>query len=201
LWVAISLVSLILVIILILCVPLDFVFCIDTKTRPRVKLSFVWFFGLIDKEIKKRKKKSPEKEDKVKPVKKSKSRMDRQLIFRIIKIKGLFRQLKQFIKDLIPCFKLKEFIIDFKFCPEDPADMGILYALALSFNSLTDSRSPYRINIWPTFEPDIMFDGKLAGTIRLQPVKLFKPVARFVFSIPIARLLYTFISSKWKKEK
>ena len=93
-WVAISLVSLILVIILILCVPLDFVFYIDTRARPRVKLSFVWFFGLVDKEIKKRKKESPEKEDRAKPVKKSKSRINRQLFFRIIKIKGLFKQLK-----------------------------------------------------------------------------------------------------------
>jgi hypothetical protein len=201
LWVAISLVSLILVIILMLCVPLDFVFCIDTKARPRMKLSFIWFFGLIDKEIKKRKKKSPEKEDRVKPVKKSKSRIDWQLILRIIKIKGLFRQFKQFIKDLLSCFKIKELIVDFKIHPDDPADTGILYALALPFNSLTDPRSPYRINIWPSFEPDIMFDGKLAGTIRLQPVKLFKPFAQFVFSIPIARLLYTFISYKWKKEK
>ena len=200
-WVAISLVSLILVIILILCVPLDFVFHIDTRARPRLKLSFVWFFGLVDKEISKKKKKPPEKEDRAKPVKKSKSRIDRQMIFKIIRIEGLFKQLKQFIKDMFSCFNLRELVVDCEIHPDDPADTGILYALALSFNGLTDYCSPHRIHIWPSFESNALLDGTIAGSIRLQPIKLCKPVARFVFSMPIARLLYTFVRSKWKKEK
>ena len=198
-WVAISLASLILVIILVLCVPLDFVFRIDTRSRPRTKLSFVWFFGLVDKDIRKRKKEPPEKEDRAKPAKKPKSRIDRQLFFKIVRIKGLFKQFKQFIKDVFSCFNLKELIVDCRVHPDDPADTGILYALALPFNNLTDPCSSYRINIWPSFEPDTLFEGTITGSIRLQPVKLFKPLARLVFSMPAARLLYTFISNKWKK--
>ena len=200
-WVAISLASLILVIILVLCVPFHFVFHIDTRARPRVKLSFVWFFGLIDKDIRKRKKEPPGKKEKAKPTKKSKSRIDRQLISKIIRIRGLFEQIKKFIKDLFSCFNLRELIVDLIVHPDDPADTGILYALALPLNNLMDFGSSYRVNIWPSFESDTMFEGTISGSVKLQPVKLFKPFARFVFSMPAARLLNTFISNKWKKEK
>jgi hypothetical protein len=181
-------------------VPFDFVFHIDTRSRPRTKLSFVWFFGLIDKDIRERKKEPPGKEKREKPAKKSKGRTDRQLLLKIVRIKGLFKQVTQFIKDLFSCFNLKELIVDCKVHPDDPADTGILYAFAMPFNNLTDSCSPYRINIWPTFESDIIFEGTIAGSIRLQPVKLFRPLTRLVFSLPAARLIYTFISNKWKKE-
>ena len=200
-WVAISLASLILVIILVLCVPVDFVFRVDTRSRPRVKLRFVWFFGLVGKEIGKKKEKPPEKEERVKPVKRSKSRMNRQLILDITRTEGLFKQIKQFIKDLFSCLNLKEFIVDLIVHPDNPADTGILYALALPFNNLSDSRSSYRINIWPSFESDTIFKGNIVGSARIQPVKLFKPFARLVFSMPAVRLVYTFVSNKWKKEK
>jgi hypothetical protein len=182
-------------------VPFDFVFHIDTRSRPRMKFHFVWFFGLVDKDIREEKKAPSEKKDKVKPAKKSKSRINRQLIFRIVRIEGLFKQFKQFIKDIFSCFNLKEFVIDCKVHPDDPADTGIIYALAFPVNSLADSCIPYRINIWPSFEPGTFFDGEISGSIRLQPVKLFKPVARLIFSIPTIRLFYIFISNKWKKEK
>jgi hypothetical protein len=197
LWVAISLASFILVIILILCVPLNLVFHIDTRARPRTKLSIVWFFGLVDKNIRK---KTPEKKDKVKPAKESKGRIDRQLVSNIVRIKGLYEQIKQFIRDLFSCFNLRELFVDLIVHPDDPADTGILYALALPLNNLMGSSPSYRINIWPSFDSDTTFEGTIAGSMKLHPVKLFKPLTRFVFSMPAARLIYTFVSNKWKKE-
>jgi hypothetical protein len=200
LWVIIVLASLILVIILLLCVPFDFIVHIDTEARPRLSMNLKWFFGLVNKKIEKGRKR-PGKAKKTRPEKKLKSPIDKKFFFKVLKIKGLFTQVKRLLKDSAFCIKIKELAINLTICPDNAADTGVLFALATPLRIFTDSFYPCKINISPVFESDSIIRGDFSGALRLQPIRLMIPTAKFFFSLPVLRLLGTFITSKWKKEK
>ena len=56
-WAIIILASLIILFILILSIPLDFIFDINTRKSPRFSIRLSWLFGLVDTDLKKTKSK------------------------------------------------------------------------------------------------------------------------------------------------
>ena len=60
-WVAIALASLAIIIILVLCVPLDLALRADIYEKTKLRFKLVWLFGLVSKDIN-REKKAPTKE-------------------------------------------------------------------------------------------------------------------------------------------
>ena len=197
-WVLISLASLIVIIILLLCVPFDFVVHVNTESRPLLKMNLTWFFGLFKKRIEKSKK-PPKKTKESVQATKSKRPADIQLFLKILKIKGLVTQVTRLLKGSVSRIRIKELAVDLTICPDDAADTGILFAYTTPLRIFEDTLYPFKVNINPVFEADTPFTGELRGVVRLQPVRLINPVTKFIFSGPVMRLIYVFITNKWKK--
>ena len=56
-WIAVTLISLALLIILVMCVPIDVAFQIRTHASDKFRIQLIWLFGLVDKELEKGKEK------------------------------------------------------------------------------------------------------------------------------------------------
>ncbi len=201
-WVIATLASLAAVIILVLCIPLDAVLRIDVHGRPKSQVRLVWFFGLVSKETT-RGKKVPEEEkgvaeDKQKP---RKRRIKARTIFQILRTKGLLKQLKRLLQDILKCFKIRDLRVNFRVGLDDPADTGLLFALISPATFFLGSSRVHEIRVEPSFEDAFVFEGYLSGALRLVPIRLAIPFLRFVFSLATIRAAKTLVLTKWKRKK
>ena len=199
-WVLIALASLVAVIILVLCVPLDMVFNVEVYGRLRFRMRLAWLFGMVDKEIKKGKKKPEEKKMVVAGKRKRRMRISARTIIRILRIKGLPRQFIEFLKDLLGQFRIRNIRADFRLGLDDPADTGILFSLLSPAELFLDSFLPCRIRVHPSLYGEAVFEGCLCGTVRLRPIQVVKPFIGFIFSLPTIRTIKLLVLSKWKKK-
>jgi len=198
LWVIATLAGLAVLIILVLSVPLDAALHVDIYGRPKFRLRLEWLFGLVSKELRKRKK---EPEEKKVIAKKKRGRIKAGTIFQILKTKGLIRQIKKLLSDVLGQLKIREFIANFKVGLDNPADTGLLFALIGPATPFLSSSAHYQIRVQPSFYDGAVFEGYLHGALRLRPIQLVIPFLRFVFSLAILKVVKTLILSKWKRKK
>lgn len=198
-WVGIVLASLALLIVLVLIVPLDGVWHVDIYGRPRFSLRLAWLFGLFSKEVEKREKKAVEEkevpEGKPRPAKKISARN----ILRILRTKGLLKQLVTFLKDILSCLRFKKFEADLTVGFDNPADTGLLFAFIGPSLLFLKPPPPHQIRVQPSFDP--VCQGHLSGTVRLQPILLVPPLLKFTFSLPTIRAIKTLVLTRWKRRR
>ncbi len=199
-WVIFTLAGLVVLTVLVLSVPLDMVIHLDVSGQPKLRLRLAWLFGLVSKEIKKGKR---EPEDKRRAVEGRPKRRKRAIgargILKILRTKGLLRQLKGLIKDFITRIEIRELVADFRIGLGDPAETGLLFALIGPATSFL--RPPSRLSLEPSFEDEPVVEGYLHGEIRLVPIRLVAPFIRFALSPATARAIKTLVLTKWKKKK
>ncbi|MFQ5787179.1 MAG: hypothetical protein ACE5H1_04290, partial [Thermodesulfobacteriota bacterium] len=53
------------------------------------------------------------------------------------------------------------------------------------------------IKVMPSFEDETVIKGYFHGTLRLRPIQLIPPFARFVFSLPTIKALKVLALTKW----
>ena len=199
-WVIAILAGLAGLIVFVLCVPLDAVLNLDTSQKPKFKMRMVWLFGLISKELS-RKKKEP-KEKKLPEEKLKKKRGPGFSTFlKILRTKGLLKQIKDLLKGILCQFKIKELVVNLKLGLDDPADTGLLFALIGSARPFMSLPSQYQIRVQPSSYNGAAFEGYLHGVLRLQPIKLLRPFIGFVFSLAALRVVKILVLSKWKRKK
>lgn len=172
--------------------PVDAALNIDTSVRPKFRLRLVWLFGLVSKEVKREKKK---------PEKKRKRRIGFRTISRILRIKGLLRQVKDLVRDVIGQLKIRELAVNLKLGLDNPADTGFLFASIGSITPFLSLPSQYQLRVQPSFYDEAVFEGYLHGVLRLWPIKLVRPFVRFVFSLATLRVVKVLVLSKWKRKK
>ena len=198
-WVLATLGSLALLIVLVLCIPLDLTLHIDIHGRLKVRTRLVWLFGLVSKEIrrgeKKPRDKSREAREKRKPRKKKRNV---KTVFQILRTKGLLKQFKRLLKDILTRFKIRDLRVNLRIGLDNPADTGLLFAIIGPITSLL--KSPQHIRLQPAFDEAVL-EGDLSGAVRLQPIQLVVPLLRFTLSIPTMRALKTLVLTKWKRKK
>jgi len=194
LWVIATLAGLVGLIIFVLCVPLDAALSIDASGRPKFKLRLVWLFGLISKEVSREKKKPEEK------LKKKRGIGFRNTL-KILRTRGLLRQLKDLVKSLLGQLKIKELAVKLNLRLADPADTGLLFALIGSTTPFLSLPSQYQIKVQPSLSDETVFEGYLHGVLRLRPIKLVGPFIRLVFSPAALRVVKILVLSKWKRKK
>jgi len=192
LWVIATLAGLAGLTIFVLCMPVDAALNIDTSGRPKFRLRLVWLFGLVSKEVKREKKK---------PEKKRKRRIGFRTISRILRIKGLLRQVKDLVRDVIGQLKIRELAVNLKLGLDNPADTGFLFASIGSITPFLSLPSQYQLRVQPSFYDEAVFEGYLHGVLRLWPIKLVRPFVRFVFSLATLRVVKVLVLSKWKRKK
>ena len=201
-WVIISLASLAVILIFVLCVPLDMALYADVHERPKFRLKLSWLFGLVSKEVTKEKEKPKEKrrvvEDKRKP---RKRRKGMSAIFNILRTRGLLRQLIGLLRDILSRLKVRELGADFRIGLDNPADTGLLFALIGPTTLFRSSSFPHEIRVQPSFEDEVVFEGYSYGVVRLQPIQLVIPFLRFAFSLATIRAVKKLVLTKWKRKK
>ena len=174
----------------------------DVPGRPRFRMKLVWFFGLVSKEVRKGKKK-PKEEKRVaegKP-KRRKRRIPARTIFKILRTKGLLRQLRRLLRDLLKRLKIRDLVADFTVGLGDPADTGLLFAFIGPATLFLGSSSSHQIRVQPSFEDEGVCKGYLHGMVRLVPIQLVTPFIRFAFSLPTIRAVKRMVMTKWKRKK
>ena len=187
-------------IVLILCVPLETVLSLEVYGKPRFRMRMVWLFGLVGKDIKRGKKKTEEKKKEVEGKQKRRRRISARTIFKILRIKGLLRQLRVLLKDLLRTFRIRDLGADFKVGLGNPADTGFLFNFIGPINFFLSSLFPFPVRVQPSFAGGAGLEGYLHGAVRLQPIQLVMPFLRFTFSLPAIRVIKLLVVSKWKRK-
>jgi hypothetical protein len=201
LWAIVVLASLAVLIILLLCVPLDLVFRTNIDVRPKFSMRLVWLFGLVSHELRHGKKKSEEK----KPVEHKQKRRDWiwwiKVTFEVLRTKGLLRQFGSLANRIRRHIKIKELVANFKVDLDNPADTGLLFAFMAPANLLLSYFSPHQIRIEPSFSGETVIEGHLYGAIRLRPIQLAAPLIGFAFSLPTLRAVKKLVLFKWRRKE
>ena len=193
-WVVATLASLAVVIVLVLCIPLDAVLHIDIHGRPKFQMRLAWLFGLVSKEITRAKKKKPKE-------KKRKGRIKARTIFKILRTRGLLGQLRRLLWDIFRQLHIRDLRVNFRVGLDDPADTALLFALIGPATFFLGSSQVHEIRIEPSFEDEVVFEGYLHGAVRLVPIQLATPILRFVFSLATIRTVKVLVLTKWKRKK
>lgn len=199
-WVVTIVISLALLICLVLCIPLDVMLHADVDGKPRLRLRFSWFFGLVRWEISGGKKKTEETGRAAKDKKRLRWR-DASVIFRILRTKGVLRRLQRLLKDVFSCLQFQKLVADFTIGLGDPADTGLLFAIIGPATALFGSSHRYQVRLEPSFSDDAALQGSATVTIRLQPIRLVPPLPKFALSPVTLRIAKVLILSKWKRKK
>jgi len=201
---------------LVLYVPLDVKLRLDIDNRPKFRLRLAWFFGLLDKEVKKGKPKDKKKVVEVKPwtvekgeekkqakadVKRKTKKFDYKTVIEILRTKGLIKQFSRLLFRLIRCFRIRDLSAHLRVGLDNPADTGLLLAVLGPAIFFLGSAFPQSVSLQPSFADKATFEGYLNGAIRLRPIKLVVPLAGFTFSLPTLRVIRILVRSKWKRKK
>ena len=201
-WVVAALASLVFLIILVLCIPVDMSFHLEAYGKPKFKMKMVWLFGLVNKELGRKKKESDGEENTTESrPKRTKRTIKAKTILQIMKTKGFLRSLVNLLKNIFSHLRIKDFSANFRVGLDDPADTGILFATIGAATSVLSSLGYHQIRVEPSFEDEVVFEGDLCGTIRLSPIQLAPPFIRFVFSLSTIRVLKLLFLTKWKRKK
>lgn len=195
-WVIAALAGLIGLFILVLCVPLDAKLSINTSEKPRFRLRLELFFGLIGKDLPREKKKPEAKREAAQEKRKKKRKIDFRTILKILRTRGLLKQIKNLVKGILGQFQIRELTVNLKLGLEDPADTGLVFALIGSTMSFLNLPPRYQISLQPSFDDEAVFEGYLSGVLRLQPVRLAVPLLRFIFSLTTLRVVKIFVVNR-----
>jgi hypothetical protein len=200
LWVIIVLVSLAVLIILLLCIPLELVLRTNLEERPKFRLRLVWLFGLVTGELRQTRKKPEEK--RVEYDGKPRDWIQRlRVTFEILQTKGLLTQLLSFIKRFIRQIKVRDLTANLKVGLDNPADTGLLFALIAPLNLAINYFLPHPIKIQPSFTGESFITGYLYGAVRLWPIQLAASLIGLAFSLPTLRAAKKFVLHKWKRKR
>lgn len=199
-WIIAVLAGLAILFLFILWVPLDVGLHADIDRKPKFRLKFSWLFGLVSRELTGKKEKPPEKIKAVK-VRKKRRWANAGVFFKIIRIKGLLRHIKELITDILRCFRFRDIVAEFKIGLGDPADTGLLFAVLGPATAFLGSSHLHRISFEPSFVDDAVLQGYSHGTVRLRPIRLVPPVFKFIFSATTMKVAWTLLVDKWKRRK
>ena len=195
-WVVIALACIVLLVILLLCIPIDLKFSAVINENPHFNIRLLWFFGLVDHELRKTGGKT--KTIKAKTKQKQKHKLKIASIFRIVRTRGLFGQLWLLVKGITRSFSIKKLLVHVKLGFENPADTALLYSLAGPINYLFNKPS-CDIKLMPIFEGDLYFEAYLSGIARIIPILGVLAALQFVFSLPVLRIVKTMAVMRWKR--
>jgi hypothetical protein len=197
LWVFIALAVLILFIIMVLCIPLDFIFAANINESPSYRMRLLWCFGLVSRDLKKTTGKATNGKGNVK-VRVNRRRISVHTIIQILKTEGLFPQLWRLIADVYRSLKIKCLVINLKLGMENPADTAFIFALAGPVNYILNTL-PYDIKIQPIFDGDFFLDANIRSITRLWPILIILALLKFIFSLSMIRIAMTLVMTRWKK--
>lgn len=185
--------------VLIFSIPFDLAWQIEVYGKPKYKLRWAWLFGLVSREIKPSRRAPKKPKPKRKP-KKGKSRFGIRTVLEFLRIKGLVSQLIRLVRQILHCFHIRRLEAEFVVGLDDPADTFWLFAVTEPVNRLLDYFQPFPVSIRPSFT-EAALEGYTRGMLRIYPIQFTLPVIRFIFSLPVFRLIRKVIAVRWRNGK
>jgi len=199
---------------LLLVVPIDLEGKVARGgSAPQTRMRIGWLFGHLHKDVSRgsdeRKpsaggeEEAPEKEDdkEREETKRGERGVDRDEVeekkpegglsssraaLELLRTEGFLRNLTRLLRGLFGAVRVQFLKIEIKLGLEDPADtaevVGLLWAVLIPLESL----SPIKSRIDPSFSEEAL-EGSFEGRLRIVPIKIIPPLARFLLSPPTWR--------------
>ena len=194
-WVLIALAALLALIVLLLSVPIDLAFSLEVYGRPKFKARFSWFFGLLSRDIKGKKKGEAALKKAVKKKAGKKKRGGGRKALRLLTTRGLIRRLKALVLGILRRLEFREFRMDFRGGLENPVDSAMVFSLIWPAYLFLGPSFGRHVNLQVSFEGVAFLEGYCQGAVRLRPIRLAPPLARFIFSVPTLRAIKRMVIS------
>lgn len=172
--------GLIVLLLLVLCVPVDVVIEWDSTKHPRIQLTLLWLFGLI--RFAPGKKRGMQAESRRE--KKVRKRPGLIKVLKIITTRGLFGKVASLVKSSLRKVRIAELEGDIKLELDDPADAGFVYGVLGAAYPILRLTRLNQIRIEPVLGEEVMVRGNARALIGLQPIRLVLPLLKFIFSRP-----------------
>ena len=194
-WVLIALAALLALIVLLLSVPIDLAFSLEVYGRPKFKARFSWFFGLLSRDIKGKKKGEAALKKAVKKKAGKKKRGGGRKALRLLTTRGLIWRLKALVLGILRRLEFREFRMDFRGGLENPVDSAMVFSLIWPAYLFLGPSFGRHVKLQVSFEGVAFLEGYCQGTVRLRPIRLAPPLARFIFSVPTLRAIKRLVFS------
>jgi len=172
---------------LVLLIPVDMALDLEAHENVKARMRVGWLFGLVQKDMRQRRKKKPEKKRKknIKPV------------LSVLRTKGLPRGLLKLAGQMLSRLKVRQMDAELKVGLDDPADTAMMCSLLWPALVPLSSFGPVRLRIEPVFD-EPAFEASLHGKVRLYPIQTVGPVLRFILSATGWRTIRSMVVSRWK---
>ncbi|HEY96334.1 MAG TPA: DUF2953 domain-containing protein [Dehalococcoidia bacterium] len=189
-------VGLVVFLILLLCIPVETVVKVDTESSKKFSLKVSWLFGIVQKDLGKRRTKQVKKNKILKKKKRSLPRFDINLVSQIPNATGLIKRFKDFIFDIYRQLRIKEISGDLVVGLEDPVHTGMLFAVIGPANALLNLHPRYNVTVRPLFDDENVLEGNLHSNVKVQPIRLVGPALKLITSLEVLRIGHSYIRKK-----
>lgn len=193
--------------ILLLAIPIDLIFYVEKDADFRSKVRVQWLYGLIGKDIRKKKKKPETKEEKRKRIIKAFQSIFRargflrkrslKLFLALLRTRGFLRNIIKFARRVVKLIKVRNSKVDLQIGLSDPADTGLLFAVVGPAMVYIRSCSSLDIQVEPDFEQENL-RGHFTGELRAFPISFIGPLVLLAFSSTTLRAIKAMIMATRK---
>lgn len=199
-WAVIALIALLVLFIVFLSLPVDFVISLNTRRTVWFHVYLKWCFGLFHFNLRRDKTSQTSNQNKNKLPAESGTDFKITTALRLLGIRGIVRQIYILARDCLRTFRIKTLNIDFRIGLEDPVANGYLFACIIPFNHLL-GRTRHNINIQTLFDNEFIFDGEAIARIRTIPIAIIGSVLVFIFSRPGFETIKILMDARWRRKK
>jgi hypothetical protein len=185
----IALAGLLALAVLLLSVPVNLAFQLEVYGRPKFKARFSWLFGLLARDITGRKKRDAAQKTVVSDKAGKKKRSGGRKALRALTTRDLIWRLKTLVLGILRRLEFRDFRMDFRGGFENPADSAMVYSFIWPAYLFLGPAFGRHVQLQVSFEGEAFLEGYCQGAVRLRPIRLAPPLARFVFSAPALKAI------------
>ena len=179
--------GIVLFVVLVLFIPVDMALNLEAHESVKARMRVGWLFGLVQKDMRQRRKEKPEKKRKenIKP------------ILSLLKTKGLPGGILRLIGQMFSRLKVRQMDAELRVGLDDPVDTAMMCSLLWPALVPLSSFGPMRLRIEPVFD-EPAFEASLHGRVRLYPIQMVGPLLRLILSATGWRTIRSMVVSRWK---
>lgn len=171
-----------LALLVVLAVPLDMALAVRRRTSLEGDITLRWLFGLV--QIPLLPSRSGKKRKPAKPRRGKKRAARPHFAHRgltILRNAALRRRVLVFASSILHSFRMREMALRLRLGLDDPADTGMLWALAGPFIAALETHPAANVDLELDFS-DARFDADAQGTVRVVPLQVAYVTLLFILS-------------------
>ncbi len=175
--------------ILMLCIPVEVAFDLEVSGEAKSRVRVGWLFGLVWKEIRRRKRKPKRKKKRgLKP------------FLSLLRTRGLPGNLLKLARKILSRVKVRQLDADLRVGLDDPVDTGMLCAIMWPAVASLSSSGPVKVRIEPSFAEPVL-EASVHGRLRLFPIEIVGSLLGFVLSPAGLRAARLMVVSRWRQRR